>query len=91
MARHWPSCAALATGKWRMTRATLLAGVLLGCGGGARELPDTAQLEETQRNLPHARELYQEVLRRYPNSPEAATAAARLQALSERRPDEAAP
>jgi hypothetical protein len=63
---------------------TLLAGVLLGCGGGARELLDTAQFEETQRNLPHARELYQEVLRRYPNGPEAAAAAARLQALGGR-------
>jgi TolA-binding protein len=63
---------------------TLLAGALIGCGGGAKDLLDTAQLEETQRNLPHARELYQEVLRRYPNSPEAAAAAARLQALGER-------
>ena len=59
----------------------LLASAQLGCTGGAKELLETAQLEETQRNLPHARELYQEVLRRYPNSSEAATAAARLQAL----------
>jgi len=71
-----------------MTRTILLAAAgavlataLLGCTGGAKELLETAQLEETQRNLPHARELYQEVLRRYPDSPEAATAAARLQAL----------
>jgi Tetratricopeptide repeat len=64
----------------------LLAVLLHGCGGGARELLDTAQLEETQRNLPHARELYQEVLRRYPGSPEAATAADRLKALGEPPP-----
>jgi len=71
-----------------MTRTILLAAAgavlataLLSCTGGAKELLETAQFEETQRNLPHARELYQEVLRRYPDSPEAATAAARLQAL----------
>lgn len=64
---------------------------LLACGGGAKELLDTAQLEETQRNVPHARELYQEVVRRYPNSPEAATAAARLKALGEPSPGGAAP
>lgn len=69
----------------------LLGAALLGCGSGARELLDTAQLEETQRNVPHARELYREVLRRYPNSPEAATAAARLQALGDQRPDAPAP
>jgi hypothetical protein len=68
----------------------ILSGVLLGCGGGAKELLDTAQLEETQHNLAHARELNQEVLHRYPNSPEAATAAARLEVLGERRPDDAA-
>jgi TolA-binding protein len=82
--------AAPASGKWRMALAILLAG-FLGCGGSAKDLLDTAQLEETQHNVPHARELYQEVLRRYPNSAEAATAAARLQALGERRPDDAAP
>jgi len=60
-----------------------LAVLLHACGGSAKELLDTAQLEETQRNLPHARELYQELLRRYPNSPEAATAAGRLKALGE--------
>ena len=84
------SRAALSTGRWRMTLAILFAG-FLGCGGSAKDLLDTAQLEETQHNLPHARELYQEVLRRYPNSPEAATAAARLHALGQRRPDDTAP
>jgi TolA-binding protein len=63
--------------------AALLAAVLLGCGSGAKELLDTAQLEETQRNVPHARELYQAVVSRYPHTPEAATAAERLRALGE--------
>jgi TolA-binding protein len=52
-------------------------------GGGAQELLDTAQLEETQRNLPHARQLYEEIMRRYPNTPQAATARARLEVLGE--------
>ncbi len=79
-----------------MTRATrlaiagaLVAAVLLGCGGGARDLLETAQLEETQHNLPHALELYREILRRYPNSPQAATAAARVQALGGPRANDA--
>ena len=73
------------TGTRWFTALALVA--LLGCGGGAKELLDTAHLEETQRNLPHARELYQEVVRRYPNTPEAATATARLKALGDQRPD----
>jgi hypothetical protein len=65
----------------RLTLVALLTALLLGCGGGARELLDTAQLEETQNNLPHARELYTEIVRKYPDSPEAATARARLDAI----------
>jgi hypothetical protein len=68
----------------RLAKASLtvaLTALLLGCGGGAKELLDTAQLEETQRNVPHARELYEEVVRRYPGTPEAETAKARLEAL----------
>jgi TolA-binding protein len=54
---------------------------VLACGGGAKELLDTAQFEELQRNTTHARELYQEILRKHPHSPEAATAKERLAAL----------
>lgn len=54
---------------------------LAGCGGGAQELLDTAKLEELQQNRPHARELYQEVLKKYPGTPEATTAEERLRAL----------
>jgi hypothetical protein len=63
--------------------AIVLAAALQGCGGGAQELLDTAQLEETQRNVPHARELYGEIVRRYPGTPEAAKAAERLKALEQ--------
>ena len=60
----------------------ILSVLLLGCpGGGPQELLDTAQLEEVQRNLPHARKLYAEILERHPESPQAATARARLEHL----------
>ncbi len=67
----------------RITIALALGALLLGCGGGAQELLDTAQLEETQNNLPHARQLYQQIVERYPGTPEAATAADRLRALGQ--------
>lgn len=38
-----------------------------------------------QRNLPHARKLYAEILERYPDSKEAAEARARLAALDEQQ------
>jgi TolA-binding protein len=55
---------------------------LSGCGEGAKELLDTAQLEELQNNRTHARELYQEIADRYPGTAEAKTAAERLRALA---------
>ena len=61
---------------------------LSGCGGGPEQLLETAKLEELQSNPAHARELYQEVIRRYPDSAEARTADERLRAL--RAADEAA-
>ncbi|MCW5890385.1 MAG: hypothetical protein KIT14_07510 [bacterium] len=62
----------------------LLALALTGCGGsGASDMIDTARLEETQNNPEHATEIYQEVLRKYPGTPEAAIAQERLQALAE--------
>lgn len=66
-----------------LAAAALLAAALLGCGSGAREMLDTAQLEETQNNAPHARELYEAIVHRWPNTPEAARAAERLQALGD--------
>ena len=70
-----------------MRRAVVLAALLVvaACGGGAKELMDTAQFEELQRNTTHARELYQEVVRQYPDSPEATKARERLAALGEER------
>ena len=55
---------------------------LLGCGSGPKELLDTARFEEVQNNPTHARELYEELMRRYPDTPEARTAGERVRALS---------
>jgi hypothetical protein len=54
---------------------------LAGCGGGAAQLLETAKLEELQSNPTHARELYREILQRYPSSAEARTAEERLREL----------
>jgi hypothetical protein len=59
--------------------------VVVACGGGAKELMDTAEFEELQRNTTHARELYAEVVRKYPDAPEAAKARERLRVLAEPR------
>jgi TolA-binding protein len=69
----------------RRIRAALLAAVLAlaACGsGGAEALLETAKLEEIQNNPTHARALYEEIVRRYPGSPEAKTADERLRALA---------
>ena len=55
----------------------------LGCTGDkAKELLETAEFEERQMNLPHAKQLYEDVIRLYPTSKEAETSQARLAALS---------
>lgn len=56
-----------------------------GCGGdGAQELFETAQFEERQNNPAHARELYQEVMTKYPQSEYAKKAEERLRVLEKR-------
>lgn len=70
------------------TTTAILFGLLLlaACGDGAAQILETAKFEELQRNTTHARELYQEILRSYPSSPEAATAKERLAALDAQKP-----
>ena len=53
--------------------------------GEAKDLFDTAQLEEKQFNKMHATELYQQVVEQYPNSPYASQAKNRLVALEKRQ------
>jgi len=60
----------------------LLVGTTACSDDKAKELLETAELEERQMNLPHAKQLYEEVLRLYPSSKEAETARARLAKLN---------
>ncbi|MCW5797083.1 MAG: conserved exported protein of unknown function [Nitrospira sp.] len=48
----------------------------------ASQMLDTAQFEERQTNMAHAKELYEEIIRHYPDSPAAKTARARLMELA---------
>ncbi|HJT21573.1 MAG TPA: hypothetical protein VJ746_13940 [Nitrospira sp.] len=67
-----------------LTCASLIMLVALsGCTGDkAKEMVETAELEERQMNLPHAKQLYEDVIRLYPSSREADIARARLAALN---------
>lgn len=56
--------------------------VLTGCSADkGKELFETAQFEEKQRNIPHATQLYEEIVRKYPGSELAKKAEARLAEL----------
>lgn len=59
----------------------LLMGSACGPDQAAQQL-EIAQLEERQHNVAHAKELYEKILQRYPESPAAQTARARLADLA---------
>lgn len=65
----------------KLLYALCLALLLAGCGDRAKDLFETAQFEERQFNTEHAGKLYQEILAKYPDSPYAAQAKARLAEL----------
>jgi TolA-binding protein len=66
-----------------MILAALLLTSLFGCSDkDAEELYRTAQFEERQNNVQHAKELYQEITTKYPSSGYAKDAQARLTILS---------
>ena len=68
----------------RLMLCALCCILLLRCSGDkARDLLETAEFEERQMNLPHAKQLYEDVIRLYPTSKEAATARTRLAALKQ--------
>ena len=50
----------------------------------AREKYETAQFEELQKNYVHARKLYQEIIKKFPDSEYAKEASQRLKALKNR-------
>lgn len=67
----------------RLILCTLCFALLVGCSGDkAKELLETAAFEERQMNLPHAKQLYEDIVRLYPTSKEAETARARLAQLN---------
>jgi TolA-binding protein len=66
--------------------AIVLVMALPSCSGKkAEEMLETAQFEELQTNYAHARQLYQEIMRKYPQSEYAVQAAERLDALPDKQ------
>jgi len=68
------------------TILAIFASLLAGCTSGdkqAAELLETARFEEKQNNLDHAAQLYNEILKKYPSSPAAKDAAARMGMLTQ--------
>ncbi len=66
---------------WLLAAAIALAVVSGGCSDQAKQLYETAQFEEVQRNHEHARQLYERILRDHAGSDYAAKAKERLAAL----------
>ena len=68
-----------------LSSAALVLSLLCGgcTGDKPKELLETAELEERQSNLPHAKQLYEDLIRLYPSSREAQTARQRLAKLNE--------
>ena len=68
---------------WTHIGAVVFCIALIACSGDkAKELFETAEFEERQQNVPHAKQLYEELVRLYPSSPQAETAKARLELLN---------
>jgi len=58
--------------------------VLAACNGEKpKELLETAELEERQHNVVHAKQLYEDLVRLYPSSPQAEIARKRLLSLNQ--------
>lgn len=60
--------------------------VLVGCSEQkATELFETAAFEENQGNVPHAKQLYEELVNQYPSTKVAEIAKVRLEELNARK------
>lgn len=65
--------------QWINVGAVVFCLVMVSCSGDKpKELLETAELEERQHNVVHAKQLYEDLVRLYPSSPQAETARARL-------------
>ena len=72
---------------WMHIGALAFCVALAACSGDkAKELLETAEFEERQQNVPHAKQLYEELVRLYPSSAQAETARARLDLLKKITP-----
>ncbi len=67
------------SGRW--AAGVLLFFLLVGCGEDPTQLLETARFEEQQNNLLHAQELYEQIIRDHPDSPQAQTAKERMAEL----------
>lgn len=68
--------------RWIHIGAIVFGVVLAACSGDQpKELLETAEFEERQHNGAHAKQLYEEIVRLYPSSPQAETARGRLASL----------
>lgn len=68
--------------KQRLLLLACLLSFVPACGGDqASQWLETAQFEERQNNVAHAKQLYEDIVRLYPDSPAAKTARARLDGL----------
>ena len=73
-----------ATRRWIHVGAGVLCFVLAACSGDKpKELLETAELEERQHNVIHAKQLYEDLVHLYPSSPQAETARKRLASLNQ--------
>jgi hypothetical protein len=69
----------------RLFLAGCLIVLLAGCGDKAKDLYETAQLEEKQFNKAHATKLYRQIVEQYSDSPYAGRAKTRLTELEKQR------
>jgi len=68
---------------WIHIGAVVFCIVLAACSEDkAKELLETAELEDRQNNVVHAKQLYEDLVRLYPSSPQAEFARARLTSLN---------
>ena len=70
--------------QWIHIGAVVFCVTLTACSGDKpKELLETAELEERQHNVAHAKQLYEDLVRLYPSSPQAETARTRLVSLNQ--------